>query len=124
MNVMEIVNSMGSDAVLLTHNDEWLERQRDKTAKHMDELANSLRALMLAQKVKRSLQQRNLVAVQHLLTENGEVKDIIIRLLPLPEAIQMLQPSEDKLKEMNRILQLDIWKQDGYEMLEDDTNDC
>lgn len=117
MSVMELIDSMGSDAVLLTRNDEWLERQRLEAAKQIDELANNLRALMLAQRIKGLLQQRNLVAVQHILkNENGTIKNILVRLLPLPEAMRILQPSEDALQEINRTAQIKTWKEDGYDI--------
>lgn len=117
MSVMELINSMGSDAVLLTRNDEWLERQRLQTAQQIDQLANELRALMLAQRIKRLLQQRNLVAIQYLLKdENGSVRDIVIRLLSLPEAMQMMKPSRDRLEEVNRITQIKTWSEDGYDL--------
>ena len=114
---MELIDSMGSDAVLLTRNDEWLERQRLEAAKQIDELANNLRALMLAQRIKGLLQQRNLVAVQHILkNENGTIKNILVRLLPLPEAMRILQPSDDALQEINRTAQIKTWKEDGYDI--------
>lgn len=117
MSVMELIDSMGSDAVLLTRNDEWLERQRLEAAKQIDELANNLRALMLAQRIKGLLQQRNLVAVQHILkNENGTIKNILVRLLPLPEAMRILQPSDDALQEINRTAQIKTWKEDGYDI--------
>lgn len=117
MSVMELINSMGPDAVLLTRNDDWLERQRQQTAAQMDQLANELRALMLAQRIKRLLQQKNLVAIQHLLRdEDGTIKNIVIRLLSLPEAMQMMKPSKDRLEEVGRIIQLETWAEDGYDL--------
>lgn len=114
---MELIESLGDDAALLARSDEWLEESRRATAQKMEQLSNELRAIMLAQRVKRLLQQKNLVAVQHLLrNEEGEVKDIVIRLMNLPDALQILKPSEDHLDEMNRMAQLHGWNKDGYDL--------
>lgn len=117
MSLINLINTLGDDATLLTRSDEWLERERQATAQKMDMLANELRAIMLAQRIKRLLQQKNLVAVQHLLkSEDGKVRDIIIRLMNLPDALQMLRPTEDHLEEFNRIAQIQGWKKDGYDI--------
>lgn len=117
MSLTKLIDTLGDDAALLTRNDEWLEQQRQATAQKMDLLANELRAIMLAQRIKKLLQQKNLVPVQNLLrSECGEVQDIIIRIMNLPDALQILKPTKDHIDEMNRLAQIHGWNEDGYDV--------
>ncbi len=116
MNLISQMEELGQDADLLTRSDQWLEQERIRRAEELERAANELRAIHVAQKIKRQFQQKNLVAVQQLLrSADGEVKNIIIRIMNLPDALSILQTS-DTLDEINAAAQLYGWDQDGYDL--------
>jgi len=118
MNLINLLNDIGDDADLLTRSDDWLEQERRIVASELDEKARELEKLLLAQRIKRLLQQKNLVAVQQILrTANGEMQDIIVRLMKLPEAIHLLeQCRQDTIDDVNTAAQLLNWNNDGYDL--------
>ncbi len=112
-----MIDTLGDDADLLARSDQWLEEERRTIAQEMDNLANQLRATMSAIKIKRKLQQRNLVAVQHLCHNNdGDIVDIIIRLMPLPDALQLISNPRNELDVLNRETQLRSWADEGFDL--------
>ncbi len=115
---MTLMKEIGNDADLLTRSDEWLEEERRSKAVELDRAANELRAILLAQKIKRHLQQKNLVAVQQTLRDaGGQVCDIIIKLMNLPDALTLLAaPHNDTIDEINAAAQLLGWDKDGYDI--------
>jgi hypothetical protein len=111
------MEELGQDADLLTRSDPWLEQERVRLSEELEKVATHLRAVHVAQKIKRQLQQKNLVAVQQLLRDaDGEVKNIIVRIMNLPDALSMLSTS-DTLDELNVAAQLHGWKEDGYDLV-------
>jgi len=111
------LNELGSDADLLTRHDDWLENQRIATAARLDHNANELRALLLAQRIKRALQQKNLVAVQELVrNSSGETVDIAINIMSLPDALKKFVKPIDTLDEVNAAGQVYGWDIDGYDI--------
>lgn len=95
----------------------WLEEQRRATAAEIDRLAKELNAILLAQKIKNALQQKNLVALQQILRDNhGNASDIIIRILNLPDALALLDDQRDTLDQLNAAAQLHGWREDGYDV--------
>lgn len=114
---MTLMHEIGNDADLLTRSDEWLEKERLRTADALQEVANTLRAIQLAQTIKRHLQNKNLVAVQQILrTTNGDVKKIIIKIMSLPDALVLLAKPQDTLDQLNTAAQLHGWNRDGYDL--------
>ena len=116
---MTLINDLGEDADLLTCSDEWLESERRSTATELDRCANELRAIHLAQRIKRALQQKNLVAVQELVrTIDGDIQDVLIRILDLPKAVRKIRNSavHDHIDILNAITQYQGWKKDGYDV--------
>lgn len=112
-----MIDQLGDDVPLLTRNDKWLETQRLNISKQITALSAELRVIMLAQRIKVLLEQRNLVALQHLLQdESGEVQDIIIRIMNLPDALELLKPSNTKLEHVNKLAQIKEWEKDGYDI--------
>lgn len=108
---------IGEDADLLIRNDEWLEEERRVTATELDQKAQELRVILLAQRIKKLLQQKNQVAVQQILrTTDGITKDIIIKIMNLPNALHMLSSPQDTLDELNLAAQLINWDSDGYNL--------
>jgi len=118
MSILTLVQELGEDADLLVRHDDWLEAERKSKAAELDRAANELRAIMLAQKIKRALQQKNLVAVQQILKDtDGKVVDIIIKILNLPDALSLLSTSQyDTLDQVNFAAQLSGWDNDGYDI--------
>lgn len=112
------MNNIGEDADLLTRCDAWLEQERKIVASQLDEKARELEKLLLAQKIKKLLQQRNLVAVQQILrTAEGDMKDVIIKLMNLPDAIYLLeQQHQETIDKLNTTAQLTTWNDDGYDV--------
>lgn len=112
-----LIYEIGDDADLLTRTDEWLEEERRATAAELDEKANELRAIHLAQRIKKLLQNKNLVAVQQILrTTDGITKDIIIKIMRLPDALLSLRDQSDTLDEINAAAQFMTWGKDGYDL--------
>ena len=116
---MILINDLGEDADLLTRSDEWLESERRSAATELDRYANELRAIHLAQRIKRALQQKNLVAVQELVRDiNGDIQDVLIKILDLPKALHHLKTStvHDHADILYAIAQYHGWKKDGYDV--------
>jgi hypothetical protein len=117
MSLITLMREIGEDADLLARSDEWLEAERRSKAADLDKAAKELRAIILAQQIKTALQQKNLVAVQQILRDaDGEIRDIIIRIMNLPDAIAMLAPARDTIDELNIAAQLHGWDKDGYDI--------
>jgi hypothetical protein len=111
------LTELGEDADLLVRHDDWLENQRKAAASELDRNANQLRAVLLAQRIKLALQQKNLVAVQELVRNTkGEVVDIAIKIMSLPDALQRLLKTRDTLDEVNAAGQVYGWDIDGYDI--------
>lgn len=114
---MTLVKELGDDADLLTRNDAWLEEARRCTAAELDRTTNELRAILLAQRIKFALQQKNLVAVQELLRDTtGDIKDIIVRIMSLPDALSLLSATHDVIDQINQEAQIVGWDRDGYDI--------
>jgi hypothetical protein len=119
MSLMTLINDLGEDADLLICSDEWLESERRTTAIELDRCANELRVIYLAQRIKKALQQKNLVAVQELIRSiDGNIQDILIRILDLPKALRQMKNSvnHDHIDILNAIMQYQGWKEDGYDV--------
>lgn len=116
MSLNLLMEEIGQDADLLTYSDQWLERERIKRSEDLAETARELQAILVAQKIKNILQQKNLVAAQQILRDaSGEIKNIIIRIMNLPDALSMFSTT-DTLDDINAAGQLMAWKRDGYDI--------
>ena len=116
---MTLINDLGEDADLLIRSDEWLESERRVTATELDRCANELRVIHLAQRIKKALQQKNLVAIQELIRDfDGNIHDVLIRVLDLPKAVHRIRniTINDDIDAMNAIAQYQSWKMDGYDV--------
>jgi hypothetical protein len=118
MDLIALMTDLGEDADLLTRSDQWLENERRLKTADLDKATKELQAVILAQKIKTHLQQKNLVAIQQILrSADGEIRDIIIRIMNLPDAIAMMQSqSHDVLDKINNLAQITGWKSDGYDL--------
>jgi len=106
MNQMDIIDALGGDTGLLVKSDAWLEVRKTKVCQDLDLLLEDLKQIQTALRIKRELQQRNLVAVQR---SKFSQMDKAVEILPLSDAVQSIPPPE-----RNRIL--DIWNSDGYDV--------
>ena len=114
MNLMLMLHDLGEDADLLARKDSWLEQQRKATATELDKLANELRAILLAQRIKKRLQQQNMVAVLHDgRDENGDVIGLDVKIKHLPDAIKELE--SDKHRRLSAAAHITGWAEDGYD---------
>lgn len=119
MTLNNLLHDIGEDADLLIRSDEWLEQERRIISCEIDEKIKELEKLLLAQRIKRLLQQKNLVAVQEILrSANGDPADIIIKLMKLPDAIYLMEQNNlDIMDGMNAANQLLSWDSDGYDII-------
>jgi hypothetical protein len=117
MTLTTLVRDLGENADYLIKSDQWLEEERKGTADAMNDLAEKLSALMLAQNIKKLLQDQNMVALQELLrNSNGEIEDIIIAITNLPDAVVALKNPRDTDDQINTATQLLTWENDGYDI--------
>jgi hypothetical protein len=117
MKLTNMLRDIGDDADLLTKSDEWLESNRKSIAQEVDMKLQELKKILLAQKIKSLLQSKNLVAVQQLLRDNeGNIKDIIVRLMKLPDAVKLMDNTKDMSDVANAAYQFEIWNEDGYDI--------
>jgi len=117
MKLTNMLKEIGDDADLLTKTDAWLEINRKALAQDIDLKLKELKNILLAQKIKSLLQSKNLVAVQQLLRDNkGNLKEIIVRLMKLPDAVKLMDNSKDLADIINAEHNLRSWNEDGYDI--------
>ena len=105
------------DIDLLCKSDEWLENERRIKAELAHKSICELQSVMLVQRIKRMLQQKNLVAMQQIVRDDKDsIQDIIVRIVNLPDALAMVSQSTDTLDEANFAAQLSGWEDDGYDL--------
>ena len=106
-----MIHEIGEDADLLARSDEWLDSQRKHITLQMSTLADELGAVLIAQKYKVKLQEKNLVAVMEI--EEDNAFDTVVKVMSLPDAINQLKFSTSKL---NKKAQYKNWEDDGYDI--------
>lgn len=106
-----MIHEIGEDADLLARSDEWLDSQRKHITLQMSALADELGAVLIAQKYKVKLQEKNLVAVMEI--EEDNAFDTVVKVMSLPDAINQLKFSTSKL---NKKAQYKNWEDDGYDI--------
>lgn len=112
MNQLDIIQSLGTDTILLTRPDSWLEQRKRSVSAQLSILVEEIKALDRATRIKRKLQDKNLVAVKHWKTVDG-LPDEVIEIMDLPEAIQHLGKDEHAYESLE---QLNVWRADGYDV--------
>lgn len=118
MNELCIIHELGSDADLLTYSDSYLETQRRLLAADISRLAGELDLVQRAIRLKRILQQRNMVATRRLeRSPAGDVSDVAIYIMPLPDAMQELRnDDQDEIAKANQAAHLLGWADDGHDL--------
>lgn len=117
-SLTSLIKQLADDFDLLTYSDEWLEEERKSISADLEEAAKTLRAIIIAQRVKKILQDRNLVAVQSLVKSEGQITDVLIDIMSLPDAMVLLSQNEQELQnDLLTSAQMAGWKKDGYDLL-------
>ncbi len=116
-NLAGDIFQLGKDnADLLVRHDAWLEQERKEAQSRLDRNVSELRNIISAQAIKRRLQQKNLVAVQRLIQDgDGNIIDICVDIMKLPDALEYLNTTEDIVGGMNNCAQLHGLNVDGYD---------
>lgn len=113
---------LGEDADLLLAPDEWLENKRISLQQRLSLTAKELEGVLAAQRIKGSLQQRNMVAVRCVDKKHGVPSDIIIKFCPISDAIARLETEKedatipDDISSDNIRQHIDTWQSDGYDI--------
>ena len=117
MSLMNLIKQLGEDFDLLTLSDEWLEEERKSVSADLERCAKDLRAIIIAQRAKKLLQDKNMVAVQSLVKSNdGNITDVLVNIMSLPEALELLsQADKDNLSDILIHAQIEGWSKDGYD---------
>ena len=116
-SIDHLLEEIGEDADLLTKSDAWLEEEHRYHAGQVAKNIEELQAINLAIKIKKLLQDKNLVPLQMLKRDdNGQISDILVEILKLPEAIRVLEVRHDYIDELNAAGHLLLWQNDGYDI--------
>lgn len=118
MSLMNLIKQLGDDFDLLTLSDEWLEEERKSVSSELERAAKELRAIIIAQRAKKLLQDKNMVAVQSLIKSNeGNITDVLINIMSLPEALKLLSKADkDSINDILIHAQIEGWNKDGYDL--------
>jgi len=112
-----LIKDLKSELDLIFKTDEWLYQERVAITSDIDQKVNELDKIYKAIKIKRLLQQKNQVAIRNILkTESGSIKDIIVKIMSLPEAIDLLEKTTNQYGAYNYMQHLKTWESDGYDI--------
>lgn len=112
-NQLHIRAVLGEDVDLLTKPDAWLQRKEESLHQSIQLLLEDLRVVQRAAQIKRQLQQKNNVAVRHYEWDRGRPVDEVIRVMPLPDAIRVIQRSRPNAEQARQPY---YWHLDGYDV--------
>lgn len=121
-DTLSIINELGDDTDLLLAPDAWLENQRITLQQRLSLLAEQLDGILVAQRIKGQLQQRNLVAVRYIEKTNDVPSDIVIKVCPITDALAQLdndqrdQTIPSDVSENSARQQIGVWRSDGYDV--------
>lgn len=119
-NSIDLHNMMlqlAGDLDLLVTSDEWLNQERIYLAADIDQKVRELEKVILAKKIKCILQNKNMVAVKQIIkTDNGNIKDVVVKLMSLPDAIDLMEQYDDKMGRASYLNQINNWETDGYDI--------
>jgi hypothetical protein len=113
---MTLIKDLGEDADLLTRSDAWLEQERRATAAELNRTAQELRAIQIAQRIKKALQQKNLVAARKLIRGLYGIEGVAVQVQKLSKALEEMRDPADLYDYFNTQEQLGSWKSDGYDV--------
>jgi hypothetical protein len=83
----------------------------------IDTKVRELSKILSATKIKRMLQNKNMVAVRDIIkSTNGSVKDVTVKIMALPDAIDSLDNKTSDTEAINVSQQLIVWQSDGYDI--------
>lgn len=115
MSLDTLLNELNDDIDLLARSDEWLEEERKSISFTIDNLLRELSAILKAINIKRVLQDKNLVAIQELDENNGQ---LIIKIMKLRDGLNTLKSgmNKDELTQANYKAMLTGMLKDGYDL--------
>lgn len=117
IDLHNLMQQLAGDLDLIITTDEWLNQERIYLAADIDAKVRELEKIIIAKKIKSILQNKNMVAVKQIIkTDNGNIKDIVIKLMSLPDAIDLMEECEDKIDQVNYLNQITNWETDGYDI--------
>lgn len=120
---LTIMEELGEHSDLLLEPGAALELERIDLQTKMARMATELDLLLRALRIKRALQQRNLVPIRRPeLDSNGLPVDISIRVCSLPDAVAVLEKDKANpdipadISHHNSAEHLRVWENDGYDV--------
>ena len=117
-----IIEELGQDVELLVKPDAWLENQRINLQSQLSSLADELHKVITAQRLKRTIQQTNKVAVRRPIKQENTPLHFNVKIKPLPDAIEDLKQDTEnvslptEITYSNEEYHLTVWKLDGYDI--------
>ena len=115
MDITSLLKELDDDIDLLVRSDEWLEEERKSIANTIDNLLRELNALIKAINIKRVLQDKNLVAIQELDENRGQ---LVIKIMKLKDGLRTLRSNQDRsdLDQANYSGMISGILKDGYDL--------
>lgn len=112
-----LLRQLGEEKDLILRTEKWLTQEKISISADIDEKVRELEKILVAIKVKNMLQDKNMVALKQVLrNDNGSIKDIIIKIMSLPDAIDMCEKSENHLDKINYLKHMTEWDKEGYDI--------
>lgn len=113
----KLIVDIGNDLDLLMQSDAWLANEAMLLEERAATIKKEAEIVQKAAKVKRILQQNNLVPVQKLTrADDGSVEDVVVQFEKLKDAVHYVLSETDTLGQANAISQLSVWDRDGYDL--------
>jgi hypothetical protein len=115
---MNIPEDVRQDADLLTRSDNWLNTQIKLLEEEYSKIGKELGLFKLVLKAKQAMYDSGLVAIhQFMRNENGEIDDMVIKLVKADQAIRQLNKNgndEDAL--LYKMGQMTCWDNDNIKV--------
>lgn len=112
-----LLSELKTELELITKTDQWLEQEKISLSADIDEKVKELEKILIAMKIKSMLQNKNMVAVKQIIkTANGNIKDMVIRIMSLPDAIDLCAQTDNEIDRVNYLQHISDWAKDGYDI--------
>lgn len=109
MNLSSLIQDLGNDADLICRSDNWLEEQEKYLSTELDRLTTEYKAILAAKRVKRILQNQNMMAI-----ERPDKLSREIEIAKVPEILN--NQAQIPLQTEDRILP--IMLEDGFDIIQ------
>lgn len=112
-----LLSQLGEDKDLILKTEKWLNQEKISLSADIDEKVRELEKILIAIKVKNMLQDKNMVALKQVLRNNsGAIRDIVIKIMSLPDAIDMCNKADNHLDKNNYLRHMTEWDKEGYDI--------